>query len=149
MKRLGFLVLFLAGLSLISGYLLSKASWIGRVGMSLFYQQYNFLKVWWKGSLLIFAILMILLIIQTIIQKKLPASVAKIFHIIMLFAAIVGIWFTYQDFRHHFSHRLLGERFHIGTYLFWIGWISICIFYFFHPDKSKAATITKSKIENE
>ena len=82
MKRLGFLVLCLAGLSLISGYLLSKATWISRVGISIFYSQYNFLKIWWQGTLTIFGKLMALLTIQTIIQKKISFIAARIIHII-------------------------------------------------------------------
>lgn len=131
MKRLSFLIIALAVLSTLSGYFLSKASWIGRVGISLFYQQYNFLKVWWKAALVGFGALMILLIIQTIIQRKLSFNIAKIIHIILLLLAITGLYFTYQDFRHSLSHRWLGERFHIGFYLFWIQWMIISLFYIF------------------
>ncbi len=137
MKRSFFLILLLTLLSILSGYLLSKATWISRVGMSLFYQQYNFLKIWWKGALMVFGILMLLFIIQTVIQKKLPHNVAKATHTILLIGSIVGLYFTYQDFRQHFSHRLLGERFHVGFYLFWLGWMIICCFYIFQLDKHK------------
>lgn len=129
MKRLFSLIISLAILSTLSGYLLSKASWVGRVGISLFYHQYNFLKTWWKGGLIIFGVLMILLTVQTIIQKKLSSRAASIFQVFMLIAAIAGLYFTYQDFRDHLSHRFLGERFHIGFYLFWISWMIISIFY--------------------
>ncbi len=137
MKRSFFLILLLLLLSILSGYLLSKATWISRVGMSLFYQQYNFLKIWWKGALTVFGILMLLLTIQTVIQKKLPHNVAKTAHIILLIGSIVGLYFTYQDFRQHFSHRLLGERFHVGFYLFWLSWMMICCFYIFQLDEHK------------
>lgn len=146
MKRLAFLVIFLTALSTLSGYLLSKATWISRVGMSLFYNQYNFLKTWWKGALLVFSVLMILLIIQTIVQSKLPSIAAKIFHTIMLFAALVGLYFTYRDFRHTLSHRWLGERFHIGVYIFWLGWITISLFYIFQPKKRGKAVQSKFEI---
>lgn len=146
MKRLAFLVIFLTALSTLSGYLLSKATWISRIGMSLFYNQYNFLKIWWKGALLVFSVLIILLVIQTFIQKKLSFAVAKILHSIILLIAIVGLYFTYHDFRQHFSHKLLGERFHIGAYLFWLGWITISLFYIFQPKKREKAVQNKFEI---
>lgn len=42
--------------------------------------------------------------------------------------AVAGIYFSYLDFRRTLSHRWLGERFHLGVYLFWVGWIAITIF---------------------
>ncbi len=62
MKNTG-ISLFILSTSIISGYLLSKASIIGKAGMSLFYQEYNFLKTWWKGALLMLTALLILYII--------------------------------------------------------------------------------------
>jgi hypothetical protein len=46
-----------------------------------------------------------------------------------LVLALIGLYFTYQDFRHNTAHRWLGERFHLGGYLFWIGWMAISVFY--------------------
>lgn len=146
MKRLFSLIISLAILSTLSGYLLSKASWVGRVGISLFYNQYNFLKTWWKGGLVIFGVLMILLTVQTIIQKKLSSRAASIVQVFMLIAAIAGLYFTYQDFRHHLSHRFLGERFHIGFYLFWISWMIISIFYILQRKQTNVSS-TKDTAE--
>jgi hypothetical protein len=129
MKRKSFLVLLLLVLSGIGGYLLSKASLVGRVGISLFYKQYKFLKVWWQAGLLLFGVWMILFFLQGLVQRKLSPAGSRLIQMGAIVAALVGLYFTYQDFRHNTSHRWLGERFHLGGYLFWVGWIIISVFY--------------------
>jgi hypothetical protein len=117
------LTFVLAVLSLLSGYLLSKVSLTGRAGISLFYKEYRFLKVWWQGALVVFGTLLLLLLLQASISSKLTRTKANLFHGFMILLALLGLYFTYQDFRHTIAHRLLGERFHLGAYLFWISWI--------------------------
>src|SRR5215204_3917729 len=112
MKRKSALVFFLLLLSCICGYLLSKASLVGRVGISLFYKQYKFLKTWWQAGLLLFIIWMILFFLQGWVQRKYSPATSKLIQIGSIGIALVGIYFTYQDFRHTTSHRWLGERFH-------------------------------------
>ena len=129
MKRRSLLVLLLLVLAAVSGYVLSKASLVGRVGISLFYRQYKFLKVWWQAGLIVFFIWMILFFLQGWAQRKFSAKTAKLVQIGTIVVAIAGLYFTYLDFRHTVSHRWLGERFHLGGYLFWIGWIIIGVFY--------------------
>ena len=129
MKRTTPFILFLLILSCISGYLLSKASLVGRVGIDLFYKEYKFLKVWWQGALTVFIVLAILYFVQLIITKRTNKSKAYLINIIAFILAIVGIYFTYQDFRNTNTHRWLGERFHLGAYLFWFGWMAISIFH--------------------
>jgi hypothetical protein len=119
----------LAVLSLITGYMLSHISFAGRVGMSLFYKEYNFLKVWWQGALLVFAIWLVLFAAHHLIQAKVSKASSLAANLIALMIAIAGLFFTYSDFRNDFSHRLMGERFHIGAYLFWLGWISISLYF--------------------
>ena len=116
-------------LSVVSGYLMSKASLIGKAGMSLFYQEYNFLKSWWKGALVIFILLLILYAVHNMLVKKYPLVKARTITVFSCIIALIGLYFTYNDFRHTLSHRLLGERFHLGVYLFWIGWMVISLFY--------------------
>jgi hypothetical protein len=123
------LLLFLFVLSIISGFLMSKASWVSRVGMSLFYRQYNFLKVWWKGALAVFLVWMLFFGVQDLVQKKLPRALAVRVHIFACLLALLGLYFTYIDFRNTLSHHLLGERFHLGAYLFWIGWLFISAYF--------------------
>jgi hypothetical protein len=129
MKSNKFLALFLLLLSLISGYLMSKVSLVGKAGMSLFYREYNFLRTWWKGGLIMLSALAALYFLHQFLQDKLNNRQAKTFHRIAGFLALTGLYFTYDDFRHTLSHHFLGERFHIGVYLFWIGWIAISLYF--------------------
>ncbi|MGZ3951992.1 MAG: cytochrome d ubiquinol oxidase subunit II [Flavisolibacter sp.] len=127
-KSVSFLVLFLALLACLSGYLMSKASFVGRLGMTYVYKEYRFLKTWWQGALAVFVVWIILLVIQTVVERKLSKTRATVVHVIFILLALVGLYFTYSDFQHTTSHRWLKERFHIGAYLFWLGWIIISAF---------------------
>ncbi len=129
MKRRSLLVLSLALLSLISGFLLSKATLIGRTGINLFYKEYKFLKVWWQGSLVVFVSLMLLFGLHSFVQMRLKKTTSNLIHLVAVIASLIGLYFTYNDFRHTLNHRLLGERFHLGAYLFWVGWIVIGIYF--------------------
>ncbi len=147
MKRTTLFLTILLGLSGVSGYLMSKASWIGRVGMTLFYKEYNLLKVWWQGGLAAFIFLLVLFLLHTLIEKKLPFAGAKIVHVLLLAAAGACLYLTYVDFDEDFSHHLLGWRFHYGFYLIWLQWILICFFFLFTSRKKVApATGTDKKV---
>ena len=128
MKKTALLVFILGCLSVTSGWLLSKASLVGRAGISLFYKEYRFLKTWWKGALAVFVVWMIVLIVQTIVEKKLKKGTASLIHVVFILLALLGLYFTYSDFQHTTSHRWLKEKFHIGAYLFWLGWIIVSVF---------------------
>lgn len=128
MRRTIPFILFLGILSAISGWLMSRMSWIGRVGINLFHKDYKFLKVWYQGAGLVFGVLLVLFIIQWLLNRKLLQPIARTVQLVALLAAICGLWVTYIDFRSDFSHNLLKERFHLGAYLFWIGWMSISIY---------------------
>lgn len=129
MKRFAYLLLILLALSGLAGYLLSKASLVGRMGISLFYKEYAFLKVWWQAGLLVLMVWLLLYFLLGWAQRKLSLRSSRWVYVGALFLAIVGLYFTYQDFRDTLSHRWLGERFHLGGYLFWIGWMLVCLFY--------------------
>jgi hydrogenase-4 membrane subunit HyfE len=107
---------------------MSKASLIGRLGMTYVYKEYGFLKWWWKGALAVFVVWMVLLILQLLVEKKLSKQKAIIVHVVFVLLALVGLYFTYSDFQHTTTHRWLKERFHIGAYIFWLGWIIISMF---------------------
>ena len=128
MRRAASLSLFLALLSLVSGYLLSNASLVGRVGISLFYQEYGFLKIWWQAALVVFAALILLYALQSLIQRMAGRSVSRAVHIFALVAALVGLYLSYDYFRNNLAHRWMGERFHLGIYLFWLGWMVISVY---------------------
>ena len=108
---------------------MSKPSLIGRIGINLFYHEYRFLKTWWKGALAVFSVLAVLLILQGIAERKLAFRTAKLLHVGMIVLALVGLYMTYSDFQHTSTHRWLKEKFHLGAYLFWIGWIIVSLFY--------------------
>ena len=129
-RTLPFLLL-LAGLSVLSGHLLSKINIIGRSGIALFYKEYRFFRFWWKGTLVVFGSLLLLFWLQGYLQRKLGNQQARLLHITALVIAVIGLYFTYSDFRNDVSHRLVGERFHLGFYLFWIGWMLVSLFYLF------------------
>jgi hypothetical protein len=127
-KRISVLVLFLGMSACLSGYLMSKASFVGKLGMTYIYKEYRFLKTWWKGALAVFVIWIVLLVIQTIVERKLSKTKATAVHVIFIILALAGLYFTYSDFQHTTSHRWLKEKFHIGAYIFWLGWIIISTF---------------------
>lgn len=127
MRRSTSIIIFLSLLSVVAGYLLSHASWVGKVGIQLFYSEYDFLRSWWKTSLLVFLVYMFLYLIQSIVQRYASIIAAKFIHALALLLAIFGLHLSYNDFQQTMSHRLMGERFHIGVYLFWVGWMVISI----------------------
>ena len=129
MKRSIYILALLALISLIAGVLLSDASWIGKVGITLLHKEYNFLKIWWQGAIAIFLVYLVLMYIHNTINNKLSTTSARLLHFFLLLLIFAGFYFTYIDFTHTFSHRLLGRRFHYGFYLFWIGWIIISLYY--------------------
>ena len=142
MKRSYFpLISLLAVLSVISGYLMSKATWIGRVGITFFHKGYNLLKIWWQGSIAVFLILMILFYVHRFLQQRFPAITARLLHVFILLLVAAGLYFTYDDFHTDITHRLLGRRFHYGFYLIWIGWMMVCLFFIFRK-KEEHSTVT-------
>jgi hypothetical protein len=131
MKRNIFFLGLLAVLSVVSGYLMSKASWIGRVGMTFFYKEYNLLKIWWQGAIAVFIMLILLFVLHSFIHMKLRIAGARALHFLLLLLAVGGLYLTYDDFTNELSHRMLGWRFHYGFYLSWADWMLICIFFLF------------------
>lgn len=133
-KRSAVFIFILAIMSAITGYMMSSMSWVGRIGMSIFYKEYSFLKVWWQGALLVFAVWLIIFAAHTMVKSRVSKASALAGNLISLIIAIGGLYFTYSDFRNDFSHGLMGEPFHIGFYLFWLGWISISLFFLAQKD---------------
>lgn len=136
MKQPTYLIGLLLLLAIISGYLMSKASLAGKAGIALFYKEYRFLKVWWQGALVVFGTWMLLFLLQGYVQRKAKKETARLTHTGAIVAALVGLYLTYDDFRHTLTHRILGERFHLGGYLFWLGWIIISLYYLTRPQKN-------------
>lgn len=128
MKR-SLLFIILALLAIISGYLISKVNWIGRLGINLFYDEYKIFKSWPKSTALIGGIYLVLYIVHSIIYKLASKSRSNLFNIICILLAAGGIYYTYYDFRNDFSHHVAGERFHLGFYLSWAGWIVLGLYF--------------------
>lgn len=129
MSRISILVLCQAILCCIEAYLVSKISFIGKAGIALFYKEYRFLRSGWKTFLLFFIVQLMVILVMYLVKNKLPARIARYTSTGLLVIAVAGLWATYHDFQNTFSHRLLKERFHLGFYLFWLGWIGNCIFF--------------------
>lgn len=137
MKR-NILLVVLALISVASGFLMSKSTWIGKVGMTFFHKGYNLTKIWWQGALAVFLVLLAFVALHTFIQTRMKGASTRIMHFILLLCAFAGLYLTYEDFHHDFTHRLLGWRFHYGFYFIWFGWI--CVAIFFLAMKNKAVT---------
>jgi hypothetical protein len=120
--------LILIPLAILSGWSLSKATLIGKVGIHILHKELTFLNSWWKGAIFIWIAWIVLELIQFLIWKRASRKMNLIIQSLLLLLALIGLYYTYLDFR-TFSHRLLGERFHIGGYLFWIVWIFISAFF--------------------
>ena len=127
-KKIISLNAILIPLAVIAGWTLSKATIVGKVGIHVLHREYLFLNSWWKGALLVWSVWIVLEIIQYLIWKRYPKNINLAIQATLIFLAVLGLYFTYLDFR-TFSHGILGERFHIGGYLFWIGWCIISIFF--------------------
>jgi hypothetical protein len=151
MKKYAFVIFTLASLSLLSGILISKMSFIARTAISVFkkkYYYYSFMKIWWQGALFNFVLLMLLLGLQIWMHNKLSKSKALLLHLSCLALAIIGLYFTYSDFRTDLSHRWAGERLHLGFYLFWIGWMIISVFMLWQNTQRVTTSIDKTGSTN-
>ena len=124
--------ILLIPLAVLAGWSLSKATVIGKVGIHILHKELTFLNSWWKGALLIWCAWILLEIVQYQIWKRQSQKINMVVQIALLLLALAGLYYTYLDFR-TFSHRLLGERFHIGGYLFWGVWIIITVFFISLP----------------
>jgi len=127
-KKLISLNAILLPLAIIIGWTLSKASLVGKVGIHFLHREYAFLNSWWKGALFVWVVWLILEIIQYRVWKRNRRNVNLALQATFIFLAVLGLYYTYLDFR-TLSHGLLGDRFHIGGYLFWMGWCIISLFF--------------------
>ncbi len=141
MKKTILFLLLLAGLSALSGFLMSEMSWIGRVGINLMHKEYKFLKVWWQGAAVVYGVLLVLFGIQSVLHRAANIWVARLLHVVFLAGAVGGLYITNADFSDDFSHNLLKQRFHMGAYLFWGGWMLISLFFLAKKQK-KAPLVT-------
>lgn len=109
--------------SLLSGFLISKISLLGKVAVSTFYTNFSFLKSWWKVFLLLFAFQLLIIFLLNFFGRKSK----KIIYAIATVGIFVFLYCLY-DFN-FFIFSTLKTRFHLGFYLFFVSWIFSC-FYF-------------------
>jgi hypothetical protein len=126
--RIGLLIGCQALLCWLDVYLISKISWIGKIGIATVHKEYRLLRSDWKTFLLLFSLQVILIIILAVIRTR-PQKISTLVTSLLLMLGAVGLFLTFRDFIYTYTHRLLKERFHLGFYLFWIGWIGNCIFF--------------------
>lgn len=124
-----YLILAQAALCWLSAYLISKISTIGKIGIALFYKEYRLLRSGWKTFLLFFGIQLLIILLLHLTRKRSSAKKTIFTASVFIALALIGLFTTFSDFHQTYSHRLLKERFHLGFYLFWIGWIASCVFF--------------------
>lgn len=129
-------VVLLIGLSILAGTLISSLSFTGKIGISFFYREYHFLKVWWKDSLLVFVSWIIIWLLHLYARNRLKRTQYMVLSILSLIISLTGLYFSYYDFRHTLSHRWLGERFHLGIYIFWLVWTGLVIWVYRTPSRT-------------
>lgn len=123
------LIFILAFASILSGNLTKGVSFAGKLGINLFYKEYKFFKVWWQSALVYFAAMILVALLLSFIDKALKSTTRKMALLVFFFAFLAGLYFTFKDFRSDLSYLLLGEHFHLGIYLYWIGACFISLFY--------------------
>lgn len=130
MKR-NYLLLFfiLVCLSLLSGNLTAGVSLVGKIGISFFYKHFSFFQSWWQSSLVCLALMLVVGAILYFIDRSTNGLKRKIVLIACFLIFLAGLYFTFRDFRTDLAHRWLGERFHVGVYLYWIGLGIISLFF--------------------
>lgn len=133
MKRISLLFIWEIIISVTCGILMSKMSWLGRMGINIVKTEYKFFKTWWKTALAIFIIQLFLILIQWIVKRICKGNISRIIFCLFLISGIAGLGYTYYDFSTVYEHRLMKERFHLGGYLFWIGWISSNLYFLVTP----------------
>ncbi|PZR26676.1 MAG: hypothetical protein DI535_13420 [Citrobacter freundii] len=148
-KQVAILAAAQALLCIISAYLISKISLIGKIGIALFYKEYKILRSGWKTFLLFFIIQLIIIGILYFLHSKRSRKTTVYTALGITAAALVGLGFTYNDFLHTYTHRLLKERFHMGFYLFWIGMIISCIFFIVQSALSRAGKQEASQLAEQ
>ena len=111
MKNFSILTLVQALLSLISGVLISKMSFIGRIGVSTAYNQYAVFKVWWKTAILLFIVQFILALFLQTFKSKVSNNFARLLALLLIIVGGIGAYFTYIDFTTT-AHKVMNIKCH-------------------------------------
>lgn len=143
MKGLSTLITFQALLSTISGIMMANMSTIGKISIFFFYKEYSTLKIWWQTALLLFAIQLVLIFVLWLIKKIVYHPAGLILPVLVMLFGLYGAYLTYMDFNTT-SHRYLKSDFHMGGYLFWIGWLITCAYFMIVKRKRKKQVLVES-----
>ncbi|MBL7736841.1 MAG: hypothetical protein JNL51_15390 [Chitinophagaceae bacterium] len=128
-RKISWLIFFQAALCALATYLISRISLMGRIGIATFYKEYKFLRSPWQTYLSIIIIQLLIISLLYILHKRFSRRRTVRASAVILILSAIGLWITYYDFQHTFSHRVLRERFHLGFYLFWIGLMVTSLFF--------------------
>lgn len=120
-------------LTLLETYLISKVSFIGKIGIAIIHREYQLLRSPWKTFLLLYCLQLIVVFVLTTIRKRNSNKRLLFSAAIIIVIALLGLFATFHDFQNTYSHRLLKERFHLGFYLFWFAMITTGIFFILNP----------------
>lgn len=137
MKTLFILAIFHLILSAVAAYLISKMSFIGKIGIGLFYKEYAILKSPVETGIVIFTIEMAIVLLLFLVYKIAPKKITNIFATIVMLLTIIGLGFTIYDFTYEFSHKILKTKFHVGFYLVWIGMMVSSLVFLLKPKHYK------------
>lgn len=137
MKNKIILILVQALLSTISGIMIANMSFVGKVGIGLFYTQYHLFKIWWQTALLLFSIQVVLVLLLSLIQAYSKIFIAKTIALVVLLLSGWGGYLTYKDFTTT-SHRYMSSSFHFGFYIFWTSVAATAVYFL----------VTKKKIRS-
>lgn len=140
------LLLLQAFLSVISGILITKMSFLGRIGVHTMYREYLVFRSWYKTALLLFVVQVVLILILSICKKIMTTALTRFVSLCFIAVGAIGLFFTYTDFTTT-SHRVMKASFHWGFYIFWIGWFISCLFFLFKKSNTPKSLV-QSQNEN-
>ncbi len=138
-KKLTILALFQLLFTSLQVYLVLRISFIGKIGIAIAYKQYAFLRSGWKTFFLLFGVQLLVIGVLWYFREKHSRMRMLVASGVIVLIALIGLWLTYSDFVHTYTHRLLKERFHLGFYLFWAGMMVSAVFFAVSPQKTMAA----------
>lgn len=149
MKRNYLLLVFiLLLLAILSGNLTAGISILGKAGIGIFYKEYSFFTSWWQSASVCFFITLLILFMLYLIDRSLSGIKRKSTLIFFFLLFLAGLYFTFKDFRNDLSHRIAGERFHVGIYLYWINACIISLFFALTDKKKKQSPIKNNEPPN-
>lgn len=144
MRTLLYLSAFQAILSAVAAYLISKMSFFGKMGISLFYKEYKILRSPVETGLAIFFVEMAVVVLLFVFWRFVSKRSTNILAMVLLLISVIGLAYTIYDFTYEFSHKILKSKFHIGFYLIWIGIMISCIVYMIKQTRLKTSSNSTS-----